>query len=681
MKNRNVSGLFALVLGGILVGASAEESKKRHRDITFTDIAANSGTGINYRRTPSDRFAVIESYQNAGGFSASDMVHSPLKSRGAPGVALFDYDRDGDLDIYVTNGPGEANSLYQNQYAQFGVVEFQDVADSAGVSAIDIDATGTCFGDIDNDDDQDLMVLAFNAPHKLYENQGDGTFQDISKRSRIRHEEGAMSCAMGDVDGNGMLDIVIANISNLENILAFFVEPFLYNVHNQLFVNTGGNIFSDASATSGVRRLADVPSDTATMTWAVTVADMDLDGDQDIVFVDDQAGMPNTAQGGIDRGYFQLLENDGSGNFTARTISAPGEWMGLAVNDFNCDGRLDVFGSNFGDYGFTLMNPNYRLGDSTSRWLLQDANEQFEDPGVGDLVSSPFGWGASALDYDNDRDPDIIFHGGMDVITAVDASNAGALLKNNACTASFSLDRKALAGSSDHGRRAVQGLAVGDLNNDGFVDIVSVSNVDIPENAPLLPYPVSYSSTFDADAFYIPVFEPMGPDYFAWTGQELDNGTLSVEINSADNGNGWLSVDVIGTYGLLNDSVVNRDGIGAVVSVKTRGGPTNMQSVLGGSSYASQDSLTGHFGLGPAKKATVEVMWPGGVRNRLYNVRNHENITFPEIPCSYDDASFDGRRYLKCVVTSLDELVAEGVLDHKQGLRFFLSAMIAFYFR
>ena len=680
MNSIKIPHIFGLLVLTVSLSAeiSANESKSHRRDITFNDIAAGDGAGITYRRVPSERFSVIESYQTAGGYAAADLPLSPLKSRGAPGVALFDYDKDGDLDIYVTNGPGQANSLYQNQFAQYGVMEFQDVASYAGVAATEIDATGTCFGDIDNDNDQDLLVLAFNAQHKLYQNNGDSTFTDISTSSGITHADGAMSCAMGDVDGNGLLDIVVANLSNLENVLAFVADPFLYNVHNQLFLNAGGNTFSDESDSSGVRQLAGVPVDAATMTWAVTIADMDLDGDQDIVFADDQAGMPNTAQGGVDRGYFQLLDNDGNGKFSARAISDTGEWMGIAVSDLNCDGTLDVFGSNFGDYGFTPMNPNYGLGDSASRWLLQDRRGEFSDPGVGRLVATSFGWGTSALDFDNDRDPDLVFHGGMDLITALDASNAGALLENHQCRASFSLAQDVF--TTDHSRRAVQGVAVGDLNNDGFVDIVSVSSVDVPKASPLFSYDVNYGSVFDEDAFFLPIFTPAGPDRFAWTGQELSDGTLSVEINSASNGNNWLSIDLVGTTGLLRRSVVNRDGIGAVVSVRTRGGRTNTQPVLGGSSYASQDSLTAHFGLGSARQGTVDVMWPGGVRNRLYNVGAEEHLVFPEIPCSYDDRTVTSGRYINCVSNSLNKLVSEGVINRQQKLRFFVSAVIAYYF-
>jgi hypothetical protein len=104
-----------------------------------------------------------------------------------------------------------------------------------------------------------------------------------------------------------------------------------------------------------------------------------------------------------------------------------------------------------------------------------------------------------------------------------------------------------------------------------------------------------------------------------------------------------------------------------------------MQPILGGSSHASQDSLTASFGLGSAKAGTVEVLWPGGTRNRLYNVRRFERIEFPEIPCSFDDEWASVRPYARCVNDALDDLVEAGALNRVERARFFVSALIAFY--
>lgn len=665
-----------LLAGSIVVALFPGKYGLADGGVTFTDIAANGGAGITYHRVASARDAALQAVKDTGFLEITEFFDLPLKSRGAPGVAIFDYDRDGDLDLYVTNGPGADNALYSSQLEETGQLSYIDVASGAGVAANTKDSNGTCFGDIDNDGDHDLLVLNFNEPHSLFENQGDGTFTDISAQSQIVALEGAMSCSMGDVDGDGLLDIAIANLSNIENLQAFGLDPINLNTPNQLYINAGNNTFIDVSTTSGIRELDAVPAGAATLSWAVAVVDYDLDGDQDIVFADDQAGFPGAVEGGVDRGYIQLLENDGNANFTAMALGTIGEWMGLSFGDLNCDGQMDIFGSNFGDYGL-IPNGDYSLGDSASRWFLGQGDGAFSDPEVGRLVATPFGWGTSVFDYDNDADGDIVFHGGMDLIMTVDQTNAGVLLQNQNCSADFVRDTDAL--TVDHGLRNVQGAAVGDLNNDGFVDIVSVSSFDTSDTFPRVSYGVAYGSVFDADAVFVPAFSPISETTFAWNGLIFPDGTLSVEINSADNGNRWAAVQVLGTIGIATDSVVNRDGIGAVVTFTPKHGTPSMQPVLGGSSYASQDSLTAHFGLGRANKGVVDVLWPGGVGNRLYNVRRGETVTFPEIPCSYDADWSSRGEYVSCLKGALLELVYADVLTWRESARFFWSGVRAYY--
>jgi len=164
-----------------------------------------------------------------------------------------------------------------------------------------------------------------------------------------------------------------------------------------------------------------------------------------------------------------------------------------------------------------------------------------------------------------------------------------------------------------------------------------------------------------------------------WTGALLEQGTLSVEINSADNGNRWVAVNVMGSKEIVSNAKVNRDGIGAIVSFKPRHGNTVMQPILGGSSYASQNSLTAHFGLGHAQKGTIEILWPSDVRNRLYTVRHGEQTTFPEIPCSYDAKWRSTRAYLRCVKKALFELMKEDIITYRDARRFMKSAYRAYH--
>ncbi len=487
-----------------------QENTVEGDSVTFSDIA--SLAGIDYRRIPSARNEIFDEIKLGPPLTPEDRAEVPLFARGLPGVAILDYDGDGDLDIYVINGPGAANSLYSNQLEETGQLTFVDMGEAAGVAATDQDSTGVSYGDIDNDGDHDLLVLGAGEANRLFENLGDGTFVDITEASEIGEDNRySGSASMGDVNGDGWLDIVVANSFNWDNTFAIALEPFALNEHNQLFLNTGNNTFIDVSATSGIENLTgfgeDVRDGMATITWAIAIVDYDLDGDLDIIHGDDQGVVPTGEFGGVDRGLIHVLQNDGTGNFTDVTASAnlnvPGAWMGLSFADFNADGNMDIFGSNFGEYG--LLRDGLTLRSGNSRWFLGQDDDTFTDPGVGPLVATTFGWGNGTTDYDNDGDTDIIFQGGLDVGPFVDASNPGTLLRNDGA-GNFTYDADALASATDHLRRSNKGLALGDLNQDGFVDIVSTSNFDYPESVPLVPYPDEFGSPFDSIAATVPTF-------------------------------------------------------------------------------------------------------------------------------------------------------------------------------
>lgn len=650
--------------------------------VTFRDVAGT--LGLDYQRVRSPSFAAVaqarSDSQSGSPLSFFDLTGLPAFVHGLPGVALLDHDRDGDLDIYVTNGPGAANSLYSSLLAETGSLAFLDVAGAAGAAATDQDSSGVCFGDVDNDGDEDLLVLGVGEPNRLFENQG-GSFTDVTQGSGLGASSlTSTSCAMGDVNGDGLLDVAVANAADFSTSLAFFVLPFSLNHANELFLNRGDGEFEDVSETSGIRTLNGLPAGVASITWAVSLVDVDLDGDADLVFADDQGGLPLTRDGGTDRGYVHVFHNDGAGNFTGVPIQADavssGQWMGLGFGDLDCSGSLDTFVTNFGDYDVPALGFPYLLGDLASRWFLGAAGGGFTDPKVGDLVATPFGWGAGVFDYDNDGDGDVVYHGGIDANAIFGADNPGVLLRNEGCTADFTWEAGAFP-TTDHTRRNVRGLALGDLDDNGFVDVVSVSSADAPAEVSLSASPAIHGSPFDATALFVPVFAPtvLG---LVWTGIDMDPGTLSVELSDAGNRNGWVGVGVRGSVGLTALGRVNRDGIGAVVSFTPNGGRTRIRPVQGGSSHASQHALDGRFGLGLAPRGRVEVLWPGGVRNRLYDVASGERVVVPEIPCSFDAPWPDEAAYLTCVARALDDLVTGAQLTTAQATRLLLSAVRAF---
>jgi enediyne biosynthesis protein E4 len=655
--------------------------------VRFRDLAADPASGLaSYRRVPSTILETQTRYEALPAMGMSQLVAMPEKARGAPGVALLDHDGDGDLDVYVTNGPGAANSLFSSRLVEEGALRFVDVAEKAGVAARDQDSTGVCFGDVDNDGDPDLYVLGRMEPNRLFENRGDGTFRDVTEAAGLGGGAlGHTSCSMGDVDGDGRLDIAVANSFDWGTRAAIFAVPFDVNHPNQLFRNLGGNRFADVSAASGILEVVGLRAaegeelgPVATLTWAIALVDVDGDGDLDLLHADDQAAVP---LGVADRAHVHVFLNDGTGRFENVTRRAgtntPGDWMGLAFADFDCDGHLDFFATNLGDWGFSAIGIPYEQGQWSSRWFLGRGDGTFEDPGLGELAATPFGWSATAPDYDNDGDPDIVYFGSLgDAIHAILSDNPGAVLNNDECSARFRRDAEALAVA--HNQRVVEGAASGDLDGNGFPDLVSVSSFDLPEELPETPYLPTFGSPFDPpEAVYHEYYAPASGGRFVSKGVEFPEGRLVVEVNDGANGNAWVAVRLRGSVGEVPGGRVNRDGIGGVIRVTPEGGRTAMRPVVGGAGYASQDALEATFGLGHVARASVEVAWPGGARNRLDGVRRGERLLFPEIPCDFAGEWKSEAEYRGCVDRSLATLTAAGVLDEAAAERFRAGALAA----
>jgi hypothetical protein len=675
--------LFALGCSATSSNALARDSDKDDSDqVKFTDIVPDPQTGVDYRRQLSPtREVEMDRLKTKPFITAADLFFAPTKPRGAPGVAILDFDNDGDEDIYVTNGPGGRNSLYVNQLEETGKVSFIDKANQAGVAATAQDSSGVCYGDIDNDGFIDLLVLNTGRAPTLFHNNGNGTFTDISVASGIgtHGPRYSATCSMGDVNGDGLLDIAIANTTTQWDDLTAGYQA------NQLFVNQGGNHFVDASQSSGFLNTygPQYPGRTGIngdpgLTWTVAMVDYDMDGAIDIITASDQTGDPS-----VEKGFIQIFHNDGKGQFTNVTETAlglkTGGWMGLSFGDINCDGYLDFFVTNMGDY----LGPPQNRGQLASRWFLGSASGRFLDPGVNpELGASEFGWGTGMADLDNDGDSDIVYYGGEDFVFNL-ATNPGIVLKNQDCSAKFQLDRS-IRSATNQQRRNVNGLALGDLDNNGFTDVVSVSSFDIPPIVPLTTPPAGKLGSPLDDSRVVSQFSPLMPlapnpmdQRFVYNGYQYTDGTLSIELNSG-NDNNWVKLKVLGTKGLTDRGRTNRNGIGAVLSFTPEHAKTSIQPILGGSSYGSQHSLSTIFGLGKARRGRVDVLWTGGTRNRLYDVREGEVLTLPEIPCSYTGEWHDVGDYRQCVRGALRELVNKNLLTADLQRRLYTSALRAF---
>jgi hypothetical protein len=483
---------------------------------------------------------------------------------------------------------------------------------------------------------------------------------------------------MGDFNGDGRLDIAVGNTyHDWFNRKPVFV-PELYPglEQNQLFVQdtrAGGPIhFQDVSATSGIQHIAGLPG--GSFTWDIAALDVDGDGATDIMWADTNGPPPNDPS--EDRGYNRIFKNDGTGHFTdvsyQKKVNVWGSWMGLSFGDYNCDGNLDFFSTNLGTW--------FTGGITDSRWFLGNSDGTFSDPGIGSLGGGPFGWGTATIDYDNDGDQDIFYYGDDDLVNLIALDNPGTILQNPGCSAHFVGDTHAL--TYDHRLREVNGVAAGDLNNDGWQDVVTVASFQIvPSPGAFFLFSqlgIVFGSPWDGIAAVENFLTTAGhPGFLQAIPTSLPNGDLSVEINSGGNGNGSVEVALLGGAGIVSGARSNRDGIGATLRFTPDGGKTVLEPLAGGASHASQSSRILGFGLGQAAKGTVDVLWPGGNRNRLYDVKKGERIRLPEIPCSIAGNAKNFGQYNSCVHKALDGYRNAGLITQAERDRFIDSALRA----
>ena len=447
---------------------------------------------------------------------------------------MGDYDDDGDLDLFVTDT--DRSSLYRND-SRPGELALEDVTVPAGLARAGYQWTGAAFADVDNDGLQDLFVGNFFSANILYRNQGDGTFDEVTAEAGVGNEVGTTAgLAFGDADNDGDLDLIVANY------YLRFSEPA--SVLNVLYRNDGDGRFTDVSAGEGIR--------TQGRSFQPSFLDYDEDGDADIYIVNDFG--PN-----------ELHRNDGNGHFTDVSVVSgsddDGSGMGCAVADYDGDGDLDIYVANFGNNSL----------------LRNEGDGSFANVAGPARVNNVFiTWGTEFFDFDNDGDLDLFnANGGMEwnyhMRSYAYAPNA---LYSNDGSGTYHDVTVQLGTADTHGAR---GLAVGDLDGDGFPDVLLL-NIDHPS----LLY--------------------------------LNRG----------NGNHWLKVRPVGTRS-------NRDGIGAKVRIVVDG-RSQYQEVRCGNSFLSQSSREADFGVGDATLVDmVEIRWPAsGIVDRLRDVAVDRVLTVTE---------------------------------------------------
>ena len=527
--------------------------------VRFTDITAAGGIRFRHAAAPEKKY-IVESMSG--------------------GVALFDFNNDGWLDIYFTNSPtvdtanqphGAPSALYRNN--RDGT--FTDVTEASGVGYPGW-AMGVTAADFDGDGWQDLYVTCFG-PNHLYRNRGDGTFADVTAAAGVDDTRWSSGAAFGDYDRDGQLDLFVANYVDfkLSDLPLFGKGKFcqykgievqcgprgLPGAGDSLFHAVGGGKFTE------VGRQAGVADNAGRYGLGVVWSDIDADGWPDLYVANDTG--PNF-----------LYRNNHDGTFSEMGYEAGvavGEdgqeqgSMGIAVGDYLHTGRLALFVANFSDE----YNALYR----------HDGPLEFSDESLASKAAPgtlPYvGWGTAFLDYDNDGWPDLlVVNGHVYPQVAGLAGGAGyqqrALLYRNQGNGTFA-EVSAAAGPALTAPLVGRGAAFGDIDNDGDIDVV-VNNLD---GKPLLLR------------------------------------------NDGGNRNHWISIRCRGRG-------PNRDALGARVKV-VAGGLVQWDEVRAGGSYLSASDLRLHFGLGQAARVdTIEVHWPGGASQTIQNVAAGQFLTIEQ---------------------------------------------------
>ncbi len=368
-----------------------------------------------------------------------EVVSAQAGGNSQTGAAWFDFDNDGDLDLFLANGCGRNNGLFEND----GTGMFTNVAAQAGVQG-GVGANGVVAADIDNDGFKDIFLTGEGGylgtcvtPATLYHNDGTGSFTDITAVSGIVGPTEAFSAAFGDINNDGFLDLFITGNGQQSGD----------GPPNKLFLNNGDLTFTDISVSAGV--------DTDLGACAAFFSDFDRDGFTDLFVAD---CVPFATGGPI-----ELFRNNHDLTFTdvapQAGLAKMGYWMGLAPGDFDNDGDIDFFVTNLGS-AFSAFHALYR----------NNGDQTYTDIGAETGVAGQaFSWGATMTDFDNDGFADI-YHAGNCPPTFIGViGNPGRLLFNdragafNDMTATLPVDLT---------NRDASGVAAGDFDGDGFPDIL-----------------------------------------------------------------------------------------------------------------------------------------------------------------------------------------------------------------
>jgi enediyne biosynthesis protein E4 len=526
----------------------------------FVDITKKSGVHFQYQSSHTSRKYLIE-------------------TMGA-GVALFDYDNDGRLDIFLVNGaplqdptpkgtiPKKSGPAYWNRlYHQKPDGTFEDVTERAGLQGTGY-GMGVAVGDYDNDGFEDLYVTAYGG-NKLYHNNGNGTFTDVTDKAGVQSSGWSSSAAWVDLDNDGKLDLVVLRYLEWDfddiwcgehqpNARAYCHPDVFKPASPVVYHNNGDGTFTEVAKQLGLDKPA--------KGLGIAIADYDRDGHIDLFVANDSM-------------LEFLFHNKGDGTFEevglAAGIAVDGDGrtfagMGVDFSDFNNDGWPDVIITDLANQRYALYQNN---SDGSFTYVSQVS-------GIGRISMTHSGWGNRFFDYDNDGWKDLLVAQGHDLDTIeINYPNLHyrepMLLAHNSGKTFVDVSRE--SGDVFQQSWVARGLAIGDLDNDGRVDAVVTTN--------------------DGPAFV------------------LHNKTPSQ--------NHWVLLNLVGHKS-------NRDAIGTAVTLTTNA-TTQYATVSTAGSYQSSSDKRVHFGLGKETVVSrIEIRWPSGIIQVLKDVKADQLLRIDE---------------------------------------------------